>query len=91
MPDKFDPFVPCLHCAIAQLILARHKRGIEDDMTEVIGRLCESVAEVCATSDDKGKRDELLDLAAGMLFIMFEDVKNFRWKDEHAGPGSKNH
>jgi hypothetical protein len=91
MPDKFDPFVPCLHCAIEELIYARHDHGIEDDITEIIGRLCESVAEVCATSDAKDERDEYLALASSMIDMMFEDVKNFRWKGDHAGPDQTNH
>lgn len=89
--NKFNPLDPCLHCAIAQLIHLRHAKGVEDDINEIVVRLCESLAEVCATFESLSERMDISEFAASVLQEMMSGVLSMNWKNENAGPGTKNH
>jgi hypothetical protein len=89
MDDK-DIMDACLHCAIMSLIAYRQKHGLDETPDDVILRLTELTADICA-SFQGDRRNELLVLGAFCNLVFSKDVKNYKWKgDNDAGPGTEN-
>ena len=91
LKKNVDIFYPCLHCVIAQVIHARDGHGLPDDVNNILIRLCESIAEICANPDAQNDRIELLTFSASLLAAMFHDVKTMNWKTDNAGPNKSHH